>query len=186
MAFDTVEENRKLATETLGFKRAVADYRDVLNDPEVDVVSIFSPNFLHHEMGIAAAEAGKPFWIEKPMGVSAQQSKEIAEAAAKSGIVTSVGFNYRHMPAIEQARKLIAEGKLGRITNVRCWLLADYACSPKGAFTWRYERERAGSGVVGWAAAEVDEAIVASASDGQWHDVVEVEGPVTYNTDFGK
>ena len=69
MAFDTVEENRKLATETLGFKRAVADCRDVLNDPEVDVVSICSPNFLRHEMGIAAAEAGKTFWIEKPMGV---------------------------------------------------------------------------------------------------------------------
>ncbi|MCV0009647.1 Gfo/Idh/MocA family oxidoreductase [Mobiluncus mulieris] len=149
VACDPVEENQKLATEALGFEKAVSDYHDVINNPEVDVVSICSPNFLHHEIGIAAAKADKPFWIEKPMGVSAVESREIAQAAAEAGIVTSVGFNYRHVPAIEEARRLIAAGKLGRITNVRCWLLADYASSPKGAFTWRYERKRAGSGVVG-------------------------------------
>ncbi|MFQ9338797.1 MAG: Gfo/Idh/MocA family protein, partial [Varibaculum sp.] len=116
VACDPIAETQELATKALGFEKAVADYREVLSDPEVDVVSICSPNFLHREIAVAAAEAGKPFWIEKPMGVSATESRQIAEAAAKAGVNTAVGFNYRHTPAVEQARELIAQGKLGRIT----------------------------------------------------------------------
>lgn len=149
VACDPVEETQRLAVEVLGFEKAVADYQEVLSDPDVDVVSICSPNFLHREIAVAAAKAGKPFWIEKPMGVNATESREIAQAAAQAGLNTAVGFNYRHTPAIEQARQLIAEGKLGRITNVRCWLIADYASSPLGPYTWRYDREKAGAGVVG-------------------------------------
>ncbi len=148
-ACDPIEANRVLATESLGFERAVADYRELLADPEVDVVSICSPNYLHHEIALAAIEAGKPFWIEKPMGVSAAQSKDIAVCAQKAGLVTSVGFNYRHVPAIEKAREVVRSGRLGRVTNVRCWLLADYASYPEGPLTWRYDRDLAGAGVVG-------------------------------------
>lgn len=149
VACDPIEETQRLAVELLGFEKAVADYQEVLSNPDVDVVSICSPNFLHCEIAVAAAKAGKPFWIEKPMGVNATESREIAQAAAQAGLNTAVGFNYRHTPAIEQARQLIAEGKLGRITNVRCWLIADYASSPLGPYTWRYDREKAGAGVVG-------------------------------------
>lgn len=149
VACDPIAETQKLAVEVLGFEKAVADYQEVLSDSDVDVVSICSPNFLHHEIALAAAKAGKPFWIEKPMGVNATESREIAQAAAQAGLNTAVGFNYRHTPAIEQARQLIAEGKLGQITNVRCWLIADYASSPLGPYTWRYDREKAGAGVVG-------------------------------------
>ncbi|WP_270626305.1 Gfo/Idh/MocA family protein [Varibaculum timonense] len=149
VACDPIEETQRLAVEVLGFEKAVADYQEVLSDPDVDVVSICSPNFLHCEIAVAAAKAGKPFWIEKPMGVNATESREIAQKAAQAGLNTAVGFNYRHTPAIEQARQLIAEGKLGRITNVRCWLIADYASSPLGPYTWRYDREKAGAGVVG-------------------------------------
>lgn len=148
-AADPAEQNQRDATERLGFARAYADYRELLADPQVDVVSICSPNFLHHEIALAAAAAGKPFWIEKPMGVSATQSAEIARAAAQANLVTSVGFNYRHTPAVEMARQLIREGRLGRVTNARCWLIADYASSPVGPLTWRYSREQAGAGVVG-------------------------------------
>lgn len=148
-ACDPIAENRALAVEVLGFERAVADYRELLADPEVDIVSICSPNYLHHEIALAAVEAGKPFWIEKPMGISAAQSKDIAQSAERAGLVTSVGFNYRHVPAIEKAREVVRSGRLGRVTNVRCWLLADYASFPEGPLTWRYDRERAGAGVVG-------------------------------------
>ncbi|MEA5153452.1 Gfo/Idh/MocA family oxidoreductase [Raineyella sp.] len=148
-ACDTVAETRLAAVGSLGFQRATPDYREVLADPEVDVVSICAPNFLHREMALAAVEAGKPFWIEKPMGVSAAESRDIARAAQAAGLVTSVGFNYRHTPAVEQARTLIRSGRLGRITNVRAWLIADYASSPEGPLTWRYERARGGSGVIG-------------------------------------
>ena len=74
-AADPVEEAQRAAVEDLGFERAYGDYRELLADPDVDVVSICSPNFLHEEIALAAVEAGKPFWIEKPMGVSAQQAK---------------------------------------------------------------------------------------------------------------
>lgn len=148
-ACDPVEANRALATASLGFERAVADYRDLLADPEVEVVSICSPNYLHREIALAAVEAGNPFWIEKPMGVSAAQSKDIALAAEDAGLVTAVGFNYRHTPAIEKAREVVRSGRLGRVTNVRCWLMADYASFPEGPLTWRYDRELAGAGVVG-------------------------------------
>ena len=153
VAADPIQENQQAATEQFGFERAVASIEEVLADPAVDVVSICSPNFLHRDFAVAAARAGTPFWIEKPMGVSAAQSREIHDAAAAArdgaGIATAVGFNYRHAPAIAHLREMIAQGRLGRITNVRCWLIADYASSPDSPLTWRYDRDKGGSGVIG-------------------------------------
>lgn len=147
-AADPVEEAQRAAVEDLGFERAYADYHELLADPDVEVVSICSPNFLHAEIAHAAIEAGKPFWIEKPMGVSAEQARGVAQAAEKAGLVTAVGFNYRHTPAIEYMRDLVRTGKLGRITNVRVWLIADYNSNPLSPLTWRASREKAGAGVV--------------------------------------
>ena len=153
VAADPLEENQRAAVEQFGFERAVAEVEDVLADPAVEAVSICAPNFLHREVAVAAARAGTPFWIEKPMGVSAAQSREIHDAAAAArdgaGVATAVGFNYRHAPAIAHLREMIAQGRLGRITNVRCWLIADYASSPDGPLTWRYDRDKGGSGVIG-------------------------------------
>lgn len=67
----TAPHAHKDALDSLGFDRKYEDYRDLLADPEVDAVSITSPNFLHHEIALAAIEAGKPFWIDKPMGINA-------------------------------------------------------------------------------------------------------------------
>ena len=147
-AADPVEEAQRAAVEDLGFERAYADYRELLADPQVEAVSICSPNYLHEEIALAAVEAGKPFWIEKPMGVSAEQARHVARAAADAGLVTAVGFNYRHAPAIEYMRHLVRSGELGRITNVRVWFIADYNSSPRGPLTWRASREKAGAGVV--------------------------------------
>ena len=158
VAADPVEANRRAAVTQYGFARAVdgsdlATIEKALADPAVDVVSICSPNFLHRDLALAAVRAGKPFWIEKPMGVGAEQSREIQQAAAAAadgaGLATAVGFNYRHAPAIAHLCSLVADGRQGRITNVRCWLIADYASSPDGPLTWRYDRERGGSGVIG-------------------------------------
>ena len=85
-AADPIEEVQRAAVEDLGFERAYADYHELLADPEIDVVSICSPNFLHAEIALAAIEAGKPFWIEKPMGVSAEQARTVAQAAEKAGL----------------------------------------------------------------------------------------------------
>ncbi|MEX3599709.1 Gfo/Idh/MocA family protein [Kocuria carniphila] len=149
MAADTSQERADFAREALGFEASTADFHEVLNHPDIDVVSICAPNFLHAEMGKATAAAGKSFWIEKPVGRSDLETQDVAEAADEAGVTTAVGFNYRNAPAIEYARQLVAEGQLGRITNVRGAFFADYSAEPHGALSWRFLRELAGSGVPG-------------------------------------
>lgn len=149
LAADPVPENRAAAVDHLGFAAATADWREVVTHPDVDVVSVCVPNHLHREVALAAVEAGKPVWVEKPMGRDAAEAADIARAAAARGLVTAVGFNYRHAPAVVHARELVRSGRLGRVTNVRVWLLADYAASPDAPLTWRYRRATAGSGVIG-------------------------------------
>jgi predicted dehydrogenase len=148
-AADTAADRASYARDILGYERASTDYRAVLADPEVDVVSICAPNMLHREIGIAAARAGKPFWIEKPVGRDAAETAEVAAAAQAADLVTSIGYNYRHVPAVEQARELIAAGQLGRITNVRAVFFNSYASEPNGALSWRFRRDEAGSGALG-------------------------------------
>jgi predicted dehydrogenase len=100
-------------------------------------------------MGVAVAEAGKHLWIEKPVGLSADDARAVAIAAEKAGVQTAVGFNYRNAPAVEQARGIIASGELGEVTHARFRFFSDYAAHPDGALSWRFERERGGSGVLG-------------------------------------
>jgi len=148
-AADTAADRVEYARDILGYSKGSTDYRDVLADPDVDVVSICAPNVLHHEIGLAAAEAGRPFWIEKPVGRDARETGEVAAAARKAGIATSIGYNYRHAPAVEHVRELVAQGALGRITNVRAVFFTGYAAEPKGALSWRFRRDLAGSGALG-------------------------------------
>ena len=149
IAADSSEERSQYAKNVLGYRESSLDYRDVLKHPEVDVVSICSPNFLHKEMGLAAAKAGKAFWIEKPVGRGAVETLEVEAAVNEAQVETTIGFNYRHPPAVEYAKKIIAEGKLGEITNVRGSYFADYSAEPNGALSWRFIREFAGNGVLG-------------------------------------
>jgi predicted dehydrogenase len=148
-AVDTAPDRAKYAREVLGYAKTSTDYRDVLANPDVDVVSICAPTGLHREIGVAAAEAGKPFWIEKPVGRDAKEAAEVAGAASRSGVVTSVGYNYRHAPAVEHVRELVANGDLGRITNVRAVFFNNYASEPTGALSWRFIRDLAGFGALG-------------------------------------
>lgn len=149
IAADTAQDRADYAVNVLGFERSTLDYNDVLNDPEVDVVSICAPNFLHAEIGIAAAKAGKAFWIEKPVGRGVEETESVQSEAAKTNVVSSIGFNYRNAPAVEHIKTLIADGSLGRITNVHGRMFADYSSEPNGALSWRFIRGLAGSGVLG-------------------------------------
>lgn len=137
------------AAAQFGFASTTRDWREVAADPRVRAVSITAPNFLHREIGVAMAEAGKHIWIEKPVGLTAEDAGAVAEAVAEAGVQAAVGFNYRNAPAVEAARELIASGEIGAVTHVRVRLFSDYAAHPEGALTWRYERERGGSGVLG-------------------------------------
>jgi predicted dehydrogenase len=132
-AADTAADRVTYARDALGYAKGSTDYRAVLADPEVDVVSICAPNILHREIGVAAAEAGKHFWIEKPVGRDAGETGEVAAAARAAGVATSIGYNYRHAPAVEHVRELVAQGALGRVTNLRAVFFSGYAAEPKGA-----------------------------------------------------
>ncbi|MDT0573459.1 Gfo/Idh/MocA family oxidoreductase [Streptomyces sp. DSM 3412] len=137
------------AARQFGFATTARDWREVVADPRIQAVSITAPNFLHREIGVAMAEAGKHIWIEKPVGLTAADARAVADAVEKAGVQGTVGFNYRNAPAVEAARELIAAGGIGRVTHVRIRLFSDYAAHPEGALTWRYERQRGGSGVLG-------------------------------------
>ncbi|MFD8839159.1 Gfo/Idh/MocA family protein [Streptomyces griseofuscus] len=146
---DEVPGRAEEAAGQFGFATATRDWREVAADPRVRAVSVTAPNFLHRRIGVAMAEAGKHLWIEKPVGLSAGDARAVADAVARAGVQGTVGFNYRNAPAVEKARELIAAGGIGTVTHVRIRLFSDYAAHPDSALTWRYERERGGSGVLG-------------------------------------
>jgi predicted dehydrogenase len=132
-----------------GVETRYADWRDLVADPSIDVVSVTAPNFLHAEMGSAVAQAGKHLWIEKPVGLTAADARAVDEAVAAAGVVGCVGFNYRNVPAVTKAKELIESGAIGRPTHARVSLLTDYAAHPAGPLSWRYERGKGGHGVLG-------------------------------------
>jgi predicted dehydrogenase len=149
VAADESEERAREAAGRLGYERWTTDWRAVIDDPEVEAVSITVPNGLHRELAVAAAERGKHFWIEKPVGRFPRETGEIAAAAEASGVRTLVGFNYRQAPAVQHARQLVDSGALGVIDHFRSQWIAAYAASPHGALSWRFLRDQAGLGILG-------------------------------------
>jgi predicted dehydrogenase len=146
---DHVAGRAAQAAAQYGFQRFSADWRELLDDPHIHAVSITVPNFAHREIGDAFATAGKHIWIEKPVGVTADDARYVAASVRDAGVQATVGFNYRNVPAISAARELITSGEIGDVTHGSIRMLGDYAADPAGAFTWRYELARAGHGVIG-------------------------------------
>lgn len=146
---DEVESRALAAQKQLGFKKATTDWREVINDPEVDVVHICTPNFLHLTIAKAAAAAGKHIFCEKPVGRSPEETREIAAAARQAGVLSFVGYNYRWAPLVQHTLNLIREGRLGKITHFRGRFLAGYASNPNGVLSWRFQSEYAGLGATG-------------------------------------
>lgn len=146
MAADTAPERTAIARDLLGFMETTADYRELLARDDIDVVSVCAPNFLHHEIGTAVARAGKHLWIEKPVGRGADETHDLLDIVRDHGLVTSIGYNYRHAPALALLRDEVWSGRLGRIMNFRSSFFNSYAADPHGARSWRFERAFAGAG----------------------------------------
>lgn len=146
---DDVAARAKQAQEALGFAESTTDWHAVINHPEVQVVNIASPNYLHLEMVRAATAAGKHVFCEKPVGRTPQETAEIEALARNAGVMSFVGFNYRWAPMVQYAKQLIEEGRLGQITHYRGRFFAMYGSNPLGHLTWRFKQEYAGSGVLG-------------------------------------
>ncbi len=135
--------------ERWGWETAVTDWRRVIDDPEVKIVDICAPNYTHHDIAIAALEAGKIVACEKPMAMNVPEAERMAAAARKSGKINMVWFNYRRVPAVSFARQLIDEGRLGRIFHFRGLYLQDWTMDPSVPLVWRMDKAAAGSGVTG-------------------------------------
>lgn len=149
IAADAVEGRARDAVDRLGYEEWTTDWREVVEHPEVEAVSIAAPNFLHKPVAVAAARAGKHIWLEKPCGRYPAETNEIGRAVEEAGVRSMIGLMYRHAPVVEYAKEIIAAGEIGEITHYRGYFLADYAADPNGALTWRYKRDGAGLGVLG-------------------------------------
>ena len=136
-----------------GFERWTTDWQDVVADPEIGLFDNLGPNALHAEPTILAAEAGKHVVCEKPLGRTAEESFEIWERVAATGVKHLCAFNYRFVPAVRLARELIDAGELGEIRHFRGRYLQDWGDTD--AQVWRFDRAAAGSGALGDLAAHV-------------------------------
>lgn len=128
-----------------GFQAAGDRWADVVADPAVQLVDNCAPNHLHREPCLAAIRAGKAVFCEKPLGRSAAEARELRDAAERAGVVHMVGFNYRFLPAIQLARRLVDEGRLGRIHHFRARFADASLLDPEAPFTWHQDWEAAGS-----------------------------------------
>ena len=146
---DRPAERAKEMAAQFGFTRSTDDWRALVDDPKVDLVSITTPNALHHDIALAAMARGKHVYCEKPMAVTLDQAREMAAAAKASGVKTLVGYNYIKNPAFTHAQRLIAEGRIGRIVHVRGWVDEDYQADPDLPWTWRARLSEAGLGALG-------------------------------------
>ena len=133
------------AARAYGFAHATPNWRDIIANPEIDIVSITAPNALHKEMSLAAIAAGKHVYCEKPLAPLAKDAREMTQAAEAAGIKTQVGFNYLCNPMFALARDMIATGELGEIRGYRGLHAEDYMADASAPFTFRHDPDGGGA-----------------------------------------
>ncbi len=143
------EEATAEAAKRYGYSRYYTDWRQLVDDPEVQVFDNGGPNDAHAEPCNRAAAAGKHIFCEKPLGRTAEESKAMLDAVTKAGVKHMVAHNYRFVPAIVQARKLIESGQMGRIFHFRAVYLQEWIMDPNFPKVWRLDKSVAGSGTLG-------------------------------------
>ena len=124
------EANAELYRKAYGFEKGTADWKDLIDDPAVEAIVIASPQHTHHDIAVAALNAGKPVLCEKPLGVSLKQSRSMVAAAEAAGVANMVGFNYIRTPASQQIRKFLTEGRIGTLTWFRGEMTEDFFADP--------------------------------------------------------
>ena len=137
------------AARRYGYEKTYTDWRKMIEDPDIQVFDNGGPNDSHAEPTIAAAQAGKHVFCEKPLARTAEEAKKMLDAVEKAGVKHQVAFNYRFVPAVVQARKLIESGALGRIYHWRAVYLQEWGMDPKMPISWRFQKHIAGSGALG-------------------------------------
>lgn len=145
---EATDEIAESAAERFGWIESSSNWREVINRPDIDIVDVVTPPNLHEEITLAALAAGKHVFVEKPVTNSAEQALAMRDAAEAANRANQVGFNYRHIPAITYAKKLIDDGAFGVPLQYRSsYLMHDFFTG--GGTGWRAEKKTGGSGVVG-------------------------------------
>src|SRR5271167_4264479 len=139
----------KAAAKQFGWSHVSTRWQDVVTNPEIDIIDINTANDTHAEIAIAAAKAGKHVLCEKPLAMTVAEAAAMLEAVKKAGVVHMICHNYRRIPAIAQAKKMIAAGDLGRIFHYRARYLQDWIIDPQFPLVWRLQSKIAGSGTHG-------------------------------------
>jgi predicted dehydrogenase len=143
----------KAFAQRWGYQSVETDWKRLVERDDIDVIDICTPNNTHAEIAIAAAKAGKMIMCEKPLSMDGPEGEQMVAAVEKAKVPNMVWYNYRRIPAVTLAKKLIDEGKLGRIFHYRAKFLQDWTISPElpqgGQGLWRLDVKAAGSGVTG-------------------------------------
>ena len=143
------EDRARAAAERYGWPEHSTRWEDVVARDDVDVIDIAATGHMHAPIAIAAAREGKHIFCEKPLANSLPEAQQMVNAVEDAGVVNTVCFNYRRVPAIALARQLIDEGKIGQIYHWRTTWLEDWAIDPEAPLVWRLQRDKAGSGTLG-------------------------------------
>lgn len=143
------EEAVRKAANQMGFESYETDWRVLIERDDIDVIDIVTPNHTHAEIAIAAANAGKHVITEKPLAMSLEEAEKMHEAVVHNQVIHMICHNYRFVPAIMYAKKLIDEDRLGRIYHFRANYLQDFIMDPEFPLIWRLKKEQAGSGALG-------------------------------------
>ena len=149
VADNAPDDRTARAAAAYGFEHQMGDWRELIVRDDVDLVCVTGPNFIHREVAVAAAQAGKHLWVEKPAGRDSAETAEIVAAVDTAGVQAAAGFNYRNVPAVERAREIVASGRIGTVEHTVVRFLADYSADPDAALSWRFKTALSGSGVLG-------------------------------------
>lgn len=149
MVCDLSPERAQVRAADLGFSRYSSDWREVVNDPAVELISVCTPNDTHAEISIAALNAGKHVWCEKPMSTTLADSTAMRDMAISSSAKTIIGYNYTKNPAVTHARRLIEEGRIGRVSGFFCRYDVDNEADGNRPWSWRMSRDKSGTGANG-------------------------------------
>lgn len=143
------EEAVAAAATQFGWESYETDYRQLLQNPEIDVIDVSTPGHLHHEAVMDAFAAGKHVLCEKPLANTLDEAAEMVRAWRAAGTVGMINFNYRKVPAVMLAKQLIDDGRIGEIRSFRARYLQDWLHDANAPMSWRLQREFAGSGALG-------------------------------------
>lgn len=149
MVADVNEENAKAAAAKYGYRVWTTNWRDVVENPEIDLVDITTPNVSHCPIAIEAAKNGKNVYCEKPLAMDAEEARNATKIVEDAGIVTSVGFNYLRNPIQVYVKELINSGELGEVVNFRGMYDQDYYNDPEQKHEWRMFKSASASGALG-------------------------------------